>query len=72
MGAGLSAGRIGNGVGHRQVMLPSGDLVWVRLDVPGDGSADHEDGGGAQDVGLRDGAGVTLANLSRSKIRFGR
>jgi len=43
-----------------QVMLPSGDLVWVRLDVPGVDSADHEGPSGAQDVGLRDGAGVTF------------
>lgn len=39
-----------------RVMLPSGDLVWVRLEAPGTGSGDREAGGGAQDVGLRDAA----------------
>jgi Trypsin-co-occurring domain 1 len=34
-------------------MLPSGDLVWVRIEAPGAGSADHR-GAGPEDVRLGD------------------
>lgn len=40
-----------------QVMLPSGDLVWVRLQM---GSGDHEGVDGAEDVGLRNATGMTF------------
>lgn len=43
-----------------QVVLPSGDLVWVRLEAPQVSSGERGGGGAAEDVGLRDAAGVTF------------